>query len=285
MSRSSLVSIIISILLSFNISFGAFGDVINYYNLGQETYPYTLIEPVSVCFGDGSIWILESYVIRDSAPWYMWIYQYEIIAGTSDIKFKTQYRIDHHRSDLNGFCFVAENEKKYIWTTRCNFEGKKPQLYQIDIYTESDHLGIYRVLFLPSEYYPTGITLDNNLNIYFIDGMNRKVYKINYSSYRDQTGWITIESNQINELFTIPRAPSIPMGVEIDGLNFYITLAGENDYIIKTDMFGNEVAYKDLHDYLNSEHISRMPTDLTIDGAGYICYTDCDYDRLYKIQK
>ncbi|MGQ9706790.1 MAG: hypothetical protein ACUVWP_07330 [bacterium] len=219
----------------------------------------------------------------------MWIYQYDIISGTNDIQLKNQFKIYHYRSDLNGFCYVTENSNKYIWTTRCNFEENKPQLWQLNLNTGSFNIEVYRGLELPSNYYPTGITLDNSLNIYFIDGMNRKAYKINYSAYSGETRWIEINNNQITELFTVPLVnnnPSIPMGIQYYGLGyFYITLAGKEDYIIKTDINGNLLNQKNLHDYINEEHKSRMPTDLTIDGSGYIWYTDCDYDKLYKIEK
>jgi len=275
---------IVVLFLFFNISYGNFGDVISLIQLGTDNYG-NFKYPVSICYGNSSLYILESKVIDTEYPWYMNVRRFEFTTGGNDIVYKDSYKLTNHRNDSDGFCYVTENNVGYIWSTKPNQEANEPQLWQLRIGAIDDYLEQYRTLYLPSSYYPTGITLDTNLNIYFIDGISRKVYKINYNVYSGSTGVIYISSLAINYLFTIPRAPSIPMGIVIDGLNFYITLAGENDYIIKTDMFGNEVAYKDLHDYINSEHISRMPTDLTIDGGGYIWYTDCDYDKLYKIQK
>jgi len=290
MSRLNIIFLIIFLIIFSDISFCELGNVLKVIQLGKDdesNREWGFLSPTSICFGDNSLWILESRVI-DADIDYMIINQYGIVEGTDDIILKKEYVMYHHRNDLDGFDFVNEGVRKYIWTTRVDYEEKKPQLYQLDPYSLVG-VQVHRDLFLPEDYYPTGITLDNNLNIFFIDSISRKVYKINYSEYNDKTGWIFIESDNITELFTIPLVnnnPSIPMGIKYSGMNnFYITLAGKEDYIIKTDIDGNILDQKNLHDYVNEEHKSRMPTDLTIDGAGYIWYTDCDYDKLYKIEK
>jgi len=254
MGKNLWASIIIFILLSANISFGAFGDVIKIYKLSD----YGFYFPISVCFRYGFFWILEAYKEYKNDTPYLLNKEYSLKAGTDELAYMRSYIIYHYRNDINGFDFVTENNSDFIWMT----ESLEKQLWQYEFLqtgVEEDFIR-YRTLKLPqeleNEYYPTGITLDNNLNIYFINGLNRCVYRINYSVYSGSTGDINISPEQIIKLFEVSRPPLIPMGIEYESPDyFYITLSGENDYLIKTYTSGNEIIYKDLHDQSNPDYI------------------------------
>jgi len=278
--------ILLAQLLMANNAFGAFGDIVKTYELGTDDSELGMLRPISIACGDGYLWILDGNETKHS-EFYCTFYkcqekitdgEYLAVLQSFDIKYYT-------RNDINGFSFVTENSQKYIWTTltRCH------QLNQLNLDSQYDiDTGVttHRELYLPTEYWPTSITLDNNLNIYFLDGITRIIYKINYSVYQNITGHLDVSEGNIIQLFEVPESPLIPMGIQyilgIPGF-FYITLAGENDYIIKVNMQGQEITKKDLHQQQLPEKISRMPTDLDIDSQGYIWFLDCDYDRLYRM--
>jgi len=273
------------LILSISInSFSAFGDVDMVFNLSNYHY----CSPVSICYQYGCFFILESY-INLNYDIYPLVKIHSLALGAADpIEIVKICQIFHYRNDLNGFCFVKENDSDFLWTA----ESLNKQLWQLKFLTtgEAEDFERYRTLKLPqepeNEYYPTGITIDNNKNLYFINGLNRSVYKIDYSVYSGSTGDIDISSEQITKLFEVPRAPSIPMGIEYESPgNLYFTLSGENDYLIKTNILGIELAYKDLHIQSNPGYISRFPTDLTLEDTSFIWFTDCMYDKLYRCEK
>lgn len=273
------------------VAFGAFGDVTASFELGIEDSSYGLLSPTSLCFGDSHLWILEAKRIKyGDEQYFLTFYEYEIVTHNgAALNIVKCYDIAYGRSDMNGFCYVTENDDKYIWTTLT----QPKVLYQLDLstyYTNGDGGVIqpYKSLYLPENYYPTGITLDNNLNIYFIDGIDRKIYKINYAVYQSGPPGIYLDEDDISEVFVVPKGPSIPMGIEyIGGLpeKFYITLAGEHDYIIKVGINGFLYDWVELSDPEDPEETtSYMPTDLTVDDQGYIWFTDDDWDILYKVE-
>jgi len=275
------------------VALGAFGDVIEYYEIGEEDYNF--YQPIALTYGDGYLWILEALPKKYGTD-QLWLrfYKYEVvITDGKDLHLLRSFNISGYSGkDMNGFCYVTEDNKDYIWTTITTHK----QLWQLDLslsytpidYTSGSMIGKRRVLYLPAGYHPTAITLDNNLNIYFIDGITRKVYRINYSDYIG-IKYGDVEEGDITELFEVaPLSASIPMGIEyITGIRgkFYITLAGEDDYIIKTNMNGTQLDSVELSDPNDPENtISYMPTDLTVDAQGYIWFTDDDWDILYKVE-
>jgi hypothetical protein len=261
------------LFLFSGVCWGAFGDIIEYFQL-----PSTWKQPISIAYGDSALWILNFAAGHNS------IYEYRVsITDGVNLEILHTFGIsDYASNDLNGLAYaVEESGMKFLWTTSCIHN----QLWQLDLNTEQEMLPLYRTIQLPVGYYPTGITLDNNLNIYFIDGIKRKICKIAYSDYVGIPPHGSGTVSTIIEGNPLPAAPSIPMGIEyINEIppKFYLTFAGENDYLMKTTINGIEITRKDLHQTQNPEFKSLMPTDLAVDSNGQIWFTDCDYDRLFK---
>lgn len=158
--------------------------------------------------------------------YYLNVHKYKEKAGANDIELIRSYRTRHCRNDLNGLCFVTDNNMNYIWTTRVNIGQHEPQLWQLNVNVDGQFLTKNRTIIIPDSFYPTGIALDNNLNIYFIDVIERKVYRIDYDKYGMHAEVLKLGLNDITYLFTVPNVnghPSIPMGIEYYGLDkFYI---------------------------------------------------------------
>lgn len=260
----------LAVLFLFSgVCWGAFGDVIEYFQLSSSWR-----QPISIAYGDGSLWILNFSAGHNE------IYECRVkITDGVELEIVGSFSIDDYASnDLNGLAYKVVDDIESLWTTSCIHW----QLWQLEL---SD-AGIekYRVIQLPVGYYPTGITLDNNFSIYFIDGISRRICKIAYSDYIDIPPYGSGTVSTIAVGNPLPTA-SIPMGIEyISEIppKFYITFAGENDYLMKTNINGVEITRKDLHQTQNPEFKSLMPTDLAVDSNGEIWFTDCDYDRLFK---
>jgi DNA-binding beta-propeller fold protein YncE len=256
---------LVVLFLFSGVCWGAFGDVIEYFQLSTGWW-----QPISIAYGEDALWILNTYDNK--------LYKCDI-SGT-ELEIILSYEIsDYASNDLNGLAYVVESSNKFLWTTSCLHR----QLWQLDL--SSQTLPRYRVIQLPVGYYPTSITLDNNLNIYFIDGISRKICKIGYSDYQDIQPYCSGTVSMIAVGNPLPAVPSIPMGIEyINEMppKLYLTFAGENDYLMKTNINGIEITRKDLHQTQNPEFKSLMPTDLAVDSNGEIWFTDCDYDRLFK---
>lgn len=288
--KKLLISAPILMVLFFapSLSFSTFGDIVDFCNLNWY-------QPISITFGDGYLWILDAKAKEyEPGKYCLTFYKCEKNIGGKLHILDTFYIKWYLGSDLNGFCYVTEyingEEKEFIWTAETNGN----QLWQLDIYgqIDGDEIPAYRKIRLPDGYYPTCITLDELWSIYFVDGITRTLYKIDYNDYFDIPPYVPydIPASKIEYVlkYPLPEDPSIPMGIEcvyeFGEKRFYISLAGENDYIIKIKLpTGEEVAIKDLHIQPVTEHKSYMPTDLTVDDDGYVWFTDDDYNRLYKM--
>jgi len=261
----------LAVLFLFSgVCWGAFGEVVEYFQLTNWW------QPISIAYGDNALWILDTY---------SGITLYKCQTNGTELEIIQSFDITYYsRNDMNGLAYAVESDKKFLWTASCLHR----QLWQLELYStysDSQALPQYRVIQLPVGYYPTSITLDNNLNIYFIDGISRKICKIGYSDYINIPPYGTGTVSRIAVGNPLPGEPSIPMGIEyITEIppKFYLTFAGENDLLMKTNINGIEITRKDLHQIANPEFKSLMPTDLAVDTNGNIWFTDCDYDRLYK---
>ena len=105
MKRLLMCAPTIGVLFIFSgVGFGAFGDVVSYYEIGLD---YGMYQPISLCCNDVKIWILQAKAREYEEDQYcLTIYQYKLVTTNGqNLKFERSFDIYFYGGgDMNGFC-------------------------------------------------------------------------------------------------------------------------------------------------------------------------------------